>query len=68
MNVIAQAPAAPYCPLPGHDQRRGYTNADNTDVAETIRQHAPIFVSAIQDDYERVLADDWLSAPGGFRG
>ena len=67
MNVIAQAPAAPYCPLPGHDQRRGYTNADNTDIAETIRQHSPIFVSAIQDDYELTERSAHLDLMGEFQ-
>ena len=65
MNILATAPTAPYCPLPCHDQRRGYTNSDNADVAETIRQHMPIYVSSL-DDYDRVLQDDWLE-PGAFK-
>lgn len=65
MNILAYATPAPYCPLPCHDQRRGYTNSDNTDVAETIRQHMPIYVSSL-DDYDRVLQDDWLE-PGAFK-
>ena len=65
MNILAYATPAPYCPLPCHDRRRGYTNSDNTDVAETIRQHMPIYVSSL-DDYDRVLQDDWLE-PGAFK-
>lgn len=55
-----------YCPLPITDQRRAYTPADHTDVAETFRQFAPIHVSAIRDDYENTQADDWLEI-GGFK-
>ena len=66
MNILAYATPAPYCPLPCHDQRRGYTNSDNTDVAETIRQHMPIYVSPVWDDYEEVTHSDWLEI-GGFK-
>ena len=65
MNILASAPHAPYCPLPCHDRRRGYTSSDNTDVAETIRQHMPIYVSSI-DDYDLVQSQDWLEC-GGFK-
>ena len=55
-----------YCPLPLTDKRRAYVSADATNVAETWRQHEPIRVSALPDDYDRTTMDDWLSSPGGF--
>lgn len=66
MKTVHTSPAALYCPLPGHDPRCAYIPADRTNVAETIRRFAPIHVSSIRDDYENVLAADWLDM-GGFR-
>lgn len=60
----------PYCPLPGHDRRRAYVKSEDTDIARTLAEHAPILVSGIgdiRDDYALVEQQDWLSAPGGFR-
>jgi hypothetical protein len=60
---------APWCPLPITNTRRGYVSSHDTNVAETIRQHAPIMVCPVrgmQDDYETVQQHDWLDA-GGFR-
>lgn len=42
------APYTPmHCPLPITDPRRAYVPADHTNVAETWRQHTPIFVCPI---------------------
>lgn len=58
-----------------------YTPSERTDVRKTwekhgwkpqvanyvharTNRHAPIEYG---DDYDRVMAEDWLSAPGGFR-
>lgn len=59
MNTIAQTTAAPYCRLPSHDSRRGYIRAEHTDVAETFRQFAPIFVSPIAPVHARQDFDDY---------
>jgi hypothetical protein len=58
--------SAPYCPLPLTDKRRAYIPADHTDVAETFKQHEPIRVSPIRDDYDLVQSQDWLEI-GGFK-
>lgn len=61
---------APYCPLPGHDQRRAYIPADRTDITKTWDEHRQILVCGIgdmRDDYELVQQQDWMSAPGGFK-
>lgn len=55
----------PHCVIPhGHPCHRGYVPADKTDIRQIYARHAP---TAYGDDYDRVLRDDWLSAPGGFR-
>ena len=52
-------------PLPITDKRRAYIPSYDTDVAETIRQHAPILVCPV-DDYDLVSSQDWLEV-GGFK-
>ena len=68
MNNVTYLHPAPWSPLPLTHPARAYTSAENTNVAETIAafrlQHSPIQYG---DDYDRVMAEDWLSAPGGFR-
>jgi hypothetical protein len=62
MNTIAHAHPAPYCRLPSHDSRRGYVRAEHTNIAETFRQFAPIFVSAVQPVHARQDFDDYTMA------
>jgi hypothetical protein len=54
---------APSCLLPATHRSRAVTPACNTDIRRTISEHTLPDL----DDYDRVLRDDWLSAPGGFR-
>jgi hypothetical protein len=42
----------------------GYSSADRTDVAETIRRHAPV---AYGDDYDLTENTSHLDFVGGFR-
>lgn len=63
--------SAPYCPLPGHDQRRAWVSSDRTDIRKTFEEHAPILVCGIgeiRDDYETTGQTDYLERAGAFRG
>ena len=65
MNTILILKPVPHCPIPfGHPCFRGYTPAEHTDIRETWNRHAPYQTG---DDYDRVLAEDHLSAIGGFK-
>lgn len=58
----------PHCLVPiGHPCYRGYVPAEHTDIAATFERYTPP-VGDIRDDYALVEQQDWLSAPGGFRG
>lgn len=64
MNIVTINKPAPHCPIPfGHPLFIGYVPADHTDIRRTLAKSA----QAYGDDYDRVMRDDWLSAPGGFR-
>jgi hypothetical protein len=59
-----------YCPLPITDRRRAYVSSHHTDIAETIRRHAPILVSSIVqygDDYDLTERTAHLDMAGEFR-
>lgn len=65
MNIIVIQKPAPHCPIPdGHPLYRGYVPSEKTDIRRTWSRHAPIEYG---DDYDRVMREDYLSAPGGFR-
>lgn len=65
MNINVILKPAPHCVIPfGHPCFRGYTPAENTEIRRTWANHAP---HPTGDDYDRVQADDWLSAPGGWK-
>lgn len=69
MNIIVINKPAPHCPIPfGHPLFNGFVPSSETDVRRTI---ARATAHAYSDDYDRVydrvIRDDWLSAPGGFR-
>lgn len=69
MKALLALGDAPYCILRLTDAR-AYTPAAHTDIRKTFADHQPVLRHAEQcagDDYDRVLRDDWLSAPGGFR-
>jgi hypothetical protein len=64
MNVTVIQKPAPHCPIPfGHPLFAGFVPAKETDIRRTWARSAPQY----GDDYDRVMRDDWLSAPGGFR-
>ena len=54
---------APSCPIPACHPARA-VNPLETDVRRTWREYSP--VTEYGDDYDRVMREDWLSAPGGF--
>lgn len=58
---------APYCKLPGHDQRCAYIPADRTDIRKTFEQFEPIRVCEIRDDYELTDQTDYLERAGEFK-
>jgi hypothetical protein len=62
--MIEFATPAPSCPLPITHPARAIVPACKTDVRRTWNEHA---LYELGDDYDRVLRDDWMSAPGGFR-
>ena len=64
MNHIEFASPCPSCPLPITHPARAVVPACQTDVRRTWNEHAPL---PYGDDYDRVMRDDWLSAPGGFK-
>ena len=65
MNITVILKPAPHCPIPfGHPLYLGFVPTEYTDIRRTWARHAPIEYG---DDYDRVMAEDWLSAPGGFR-
>ena len=55
---------APSCRLPATHPSAAVISSDKTDVKRTWNEHS---LYELGDDYDRVTADDWLSAPGGFR-
>lgn len=64
MNIIVINKPAPHCPIPyGHPLFSGFVPSHETDIRRTMARHAPHY----GDDYDRIMRDDWLSAPGGFR-
>jgi hypothetical protein len=63
-NVIEFSTPVPYCLVPGTHPAFGYRDSNNTDVSDTINRHS---VYELGDDFDRVQADDWLSAIGGFK-
>ncbi len=64
MNIIEFTEPAPSCLLPATHPARAHTPACKTDVAETWNRHS---VYQLGDDYDRVQAEDYLSAIGGFK-
>lgn len=64
MNVSIILKPAPHCPIPyGHPLYDGFIPAEDTDIRKRFARAAPQY----GDDYDRVMRDDYLSAPGGFR-
>ena len=62
-NVIEFKTPVPSCLLlTSHPARANDLN--RTDLAETFNRHS---VYELGDDYDRVLAEDYLSAIGGFK-
>jgi hypothetical protein len=64
MSIIEHAGPAPSCTLPILNPARAHIPAGDTDVRRTWKQYS---VLDLVDDYGMVDAQDWLSAPGGFR-
>lgn len=65
MNVSIILKPYPHCEIPlGHPLHAGYVPAEKTDIRRTFQRHAP---NEYGDDYDRVMREDYLSAPGGFR-
>jgi hypothetical protein len=64
MNTVTWLHPAPWCQLPGTDLRRSYTNAENTNVAETFRQHSTL---DLLDDYDRTDRLGYLATLGDFK-
>jgi hypothetical protein len=65
MNVTTILKPHPHCVIPaGHPCHRGYVPAEQTDIRQTWARRAQ---ADLADDYERVVQQDWLSAPGGWR-
>lgn len=67
--VIVESTGAPYCPLQGVDPRRGYTKAENTNIARTLEEFRPPRVSGIKllDDYDLTDALGHLETIGAFK-
>lgn len=63
-NIMEFQTPAPYCVLLITHPARAHTPACKTDVAETWNRHS---VYQLGDDYDRVQAEDYLSAIGGFK-
>lgn len=63
-NIIEFSTPAPSCLVPITHPARAHIPACNVDVSETWNRHS---VYQLGDDYDRVLAEDWLSAAGGFK-
>ena len=67
MKALVIHADAPYCILRLTDAR-AYVPAAHTDIRKTFEAHRPIHAPIeYGDDYDRVMVEDWLSAPGGFR-
>lgn len=66
MNTIIVSSPVPACILPVDHPARAIINSIKTDIARTweCHRHPPHDAG---DDYDRVQAEDWLSAPGGFK-
>lgn len=64
MNISVILKPAPHCPIPrGHPLYNGYEPADETDIRRRFARASDQY----GDDYDRVMREDWLSAPGGFK-
>lgn len=55
---------APWCPLPTWHPSRCHVAALAVEPGRALPQINPL---DLVDDYGKVEAQDWLSAPGGFR-
>jgi hypothetical protein len=64
VNIITVTTPLPACILPIDHPARANTGWEHVDVSATFAMHAPFHAG---DDYDRVQADDWLSAAGGFK-
>lgn len=64
MNPLEFTTPAPSCRLPATHPAAAIVTADKTDIRRTWNEHS---VYELGDDYDRVQAEDWLSAPGGLR-
>lgn len=66
MKAMLVEADAPYCILRLTDAR-AYVPASHTDIRKTFEAHRPIHAPTVYgDDYDRVMRDDYLSAPGWF--
>lgn len=66
MKAMLVEADAPYCILRLTDAR-AYVPASHTDIRKTFEAHRPIHATTVYgDDYDRVMRDDYLSAPRGF--
>lgn len=65
MNINVINKPHPHCEIPyGHPLYSGYIPAEDTNIRQTWKKVAPEHYG---DDYDLVISQDWLSAPGGFR-
>jgi hypothetical protein len=64
MIHIEHATPVPSCTVPILHPARAHTPGVEPDVTRTWKQYS---VLDLVDDYGMVDAQDWLSAPGGFR-
>lgn len=68
MKALIVDTPAPACILRCTDPARAHVSSVNTDVRRTWEPHRPIHAPQhYGDDYDLVIRQDWLSAPGGFR-
>lgn len=66
MKALVINADAPYCILRLTDAR-AYVPASHTDIRKTFEAHRHIHAPTEYGDYyDRVMREDWLSAPGGF--
>lgn len=67
-NTVTYLYPAPWSPLPLAHPARGYTQADDTDVAKTWREHMPVHAPhQVGDDYDAVERSAHLDLPGEFK-
>lgn len=66
MKALVINADAPYCILRLTDAR-AYVPAAHTDIRKTFEAHRPVHAHVVYgDDYDLVMRQDYLSAPGGF--